>query len=97
MATRTTKHLNRVASPGLTSDGLLALILKERSKDVDEVPPGYFTTDQWAKKWGIERTRATDLLAYAVSKGHAERKTFRVMCGIKRCPVAHFRQTKKKG
>lgn len=95
MATRTTKHLNGVASPGLTPADLLALIVKERSKDVDAVPPGFLSTDQWAEKWGIERTRAADLLAYALKQGLVERQSFRIMCGKKRCPVAHFRQLKK--
>jgi hypothetical protein len=95
MATRTTKHLDRVASPGLNPADLLALIVKERSKDVDAVPPGFLTTDQWAEKWGIERTRSADLLAYAVKQGLAERQSFRIMCGKKRCPVAHFKQLKK--
>lgn len=95
MATRTTKHLDRVASSGLTPDGLLALILKERSKEVDAVPPGFLSVDGWAKKWNIQRTRAAELLAYAVTKGVVERQTYRILCGIKRCPVAHFRELKK--
>lgn len=96
MATRTTKHLNGVASPGLKADDLLNLILKERSKDVDAVPPGFLRAEAWAKKWGMERTRTMQLLTYAVEKGHVEKRVFRVMCGIKRCPVTHYRENVKK-
>ena len=95
MATRTTNNQHRVAAPRLTADDLLALIVKERAKDVDTVPPGFLRVDEWAKKWGLERNRTTDLLAYAVKQGLAERQTFRIMCGRKRCPVAHFKQLKK--
>lgn len=95
MATRTTKHINGVAAPGLNPADLLALIVKERAKEVDVAPPGFLTTDQWAEKWGIERTRSADLLAYALKQGLVERQTFRIMCGKKRCPVAHFKQLKK--
>lgn len=95
MATRTTKHINGVAAPSLTPADLLALIVRERMKDVDTVPPGFLTVEQWSKEWNLERTRTKQLLAYAVEKGHAERQTFRILCGIKRCPVAHFKQLKK--
>ena len=95
MATRTTKHLNGVASPGLTATHLLNLILKERSKDVDAVPEGFMRVEAWAKAWGIERTRAQQLVTYAVEKGVMECQSFRIICGIKRCPVKHYRPAKK--
>lgn len=85
-----------MAAPSLKASDLLALIIKERSKEVDIVPPGFMRIEAWAEKWGVERTRANDLLAYAVKAGMAERQTFRVMCGRKRCPVAHYRQVAKK-
>jgi len=84
-----------MASPGLNPADLLALMVRERSKEADAVPPGFLTTDQWSDVWGIERTRSADLLAYAVKQGLAERQTFRIMCGKKRCTVAHFKQLKK--
>ena len=95
MATRTTKHINGVAAPSLNAADLLALIVKERKKDVDAVPPGFLTVEQWSKAWNLERTRTKQLLHYAVEQGLADRQTFRIMCGIKRCPVAHFKQLKK--
>jgi hypothetical protein len=83
-----------VETAGLTAADLLGLILKERSKEVDVVPPGFLRIEGWAKEWGIERTRAQQLLVYAVEKGVMECQTFRVICGVKRCPVKHFRQKK---
>ena len=92
MATRTTKHIDRVATPGLNPVDLLALIVRERSKDVDTVEPGFHRVEHWSKLWDMERTRTIQMLVYAVQKGLAECKTYKIMCGSKRCPVKHYRQ-----
>ena len=81
-----------MAAPGLKPADLLALIIKERSKDVDAVEPGFERVEAWSERWGMERTRTIQMLNYAVERGIAECKVFRVMCGSKRCPVKHYRQ-----
>lgn len=80
MATRTTKHLDRVASPGLTSADLLRLILKERNKSADTVEPGFKGPEQFAKEWCMSGRRAQEILLEGSRLGILERKTFRVMC-----------------
>ena len=92
MATRTTKHLNRVAAPGLTSTDLLALILKEQTRDVDAVPEGWLTAQQWGEKWNLSSNRTGELLKYAVEKGLCEVRKFRITTGAKVYPVPHYRQ-----
>lgn len=78
MATRTTKHLNGVASPGLKTDDLLALIMAARSKAAEAVPPGFKNCDQWAVEWGMSSRRASEILNEGTRLGVIERKQFRV-------------------
>lgn len=92
MATRTTNNQHRVAAPSLKASDLLNLIIAERNKEVDIVPDGFLRAEAWAKAWSIERSRAQQLLAYAVERGVMECQSFRILCGIKRCPVKHYRQ-----
>ena len=95
MATRTTKHLNGVAAPGLKTDDLLAIILKEKRTELDKVPEGFFTVAQWAKKWSLCPSRTKQLIVYALEKGLVERQKFRIETGFKTYLVPHYRELKK--
>ena len=93
MATRTTKHQQRVAASNLSTDSLLNLILRERAREVDVVPPGFYRVEHYCEEMGMHRSRVSELLHYAEAKGLVERKVFKVQCGAKRYPAAHYRRT----
>ena len=95
MATRTTKHLDRVAAPGLKPDGLLSLILREINGDMDVVPPDFKTSGQYARDWRMSIRRAQELLKTATEMGVVERKDFKVLSGNRRVSVPHYRAMKK--
>lgn len=95
MATRATKHLNRVASAGVTSGELLSLIQSELNKDVDTVPPGFLTSAQYAREWRMSVRRAQELLKAAAERGVVERMDFRVLSGNRRVVFPHYRPFKK--
>ena len=88
MATRTTKHLDGVAAPGLSSKEVLSLILREINKDADVVPPGFMSSHAYAREWKMSIRRAQEILKEATERGIMERRDLRVLSGSKRvvCP-----------
>ena len=97
MATRTTKHLNRVAAPGLKTDDLLALIMAARSKAAETIPPGFKNCDEWALEWKMSPRRASELLNEGSRLGVIERKQFRVHHNDKSLRMRPYFRALKKG
>jgi hypothetical protein len=58
---------------------------------LDEVPPGWFTARQLAKKLGKSDARTGHMLGQAVQDGRAERQSFRITTGSVTRPVPHYR------
>jgi hypothetical protein len=57
----------------------------------DEVPPGWLTARELAKKIGKADSTMGKLLNRAVVEGRAERQNFRVVVGAFTRPVPHYR------
>jgi hypothetical protein len=60
----------------------------------DEVPSGWLTARQLAKKLGKSDSRTLHMLGQAVREGRAERQDFRVTTGAVTRPVPHYRLLK---
>jgi hypothetical protein len=58
---------------------LLAAILREVNKDVEAIPAGWKTIDQWAKEWGYSRSRARDYVLKGCKLGMMEGRIFRCL------------------
>ena len=98
MATRTTNNQHRVASPGLKTDELLALIMSARSKAAEIIPPGFKNCDEWAVEWHMSSRRASELLNEGTRLGVIERKQFRVHHNDRSLRMRpYFRALKKVG
>jgi hypothetical protein len=57
----------------------------------DEVPPGWLTARELAKKIGKADSTMGKLLNRAVLEGRAERQNFRIVVGAFTRPVPHYR------
>lgn len=58
----------------------------------DTVPPGWFTSDQFAEQIVRSRDAATRRLTAMVKAGRAETKAFRIPCATRTVyPVLHYR------
>lgn len=58
---------------------LLAAILREVNREVDIIPAGWMTINQWAKKWGKSRSRARDYILRGCQMGIMESRIFRCL------------------
>jgi hypothetical protein len=58
---------------------------------VDEVPRGWMTSRQLAKKLNKGESTMNHLLVRAVAEGRAERQSFRIVSGQVTRPVPHYR------
>jgi predicted ArsR family transcriptional regulator len=70
------------------------LLMQTLTKNVDVIPPGWLTSDQVAKKFGVQRSQAIKLLKDMREDGLVEAKQFRVVInkeyGVAR-PQVHYR------
>lgn len=58
----------------------------------EAVPPGWYTTEQWAQKWGYARAYAHRLLTHGVAIGRVEWRKFRVPTEMKKSyATVHYR------
>jgi len=73
---------------------LLKTILKSRNGD--EIPSGWYTSEQLCKKANLKRTSMSVLLSDAMRKGTVERKKFRVTLNG-RIRHVYFYKDKKQG
>ena len=75
-------------------DDWAKLLMQTLTKNVDVIPPGWLTSDQVAKKFGVKRCQATKLLKDMRDDGSVEAKHFRVIVnkeyGVSR-PQMHYR------
>jgi hypothetical protein len=73
---------------------ILSAILREMSKDVEVIPAGWKTIDQWAKEWGYSRSRARDYVLKGCKLGIMQGRFFRYL-HPKKGPfkVKHFAPT----
>lgn len=79
----------------MIQSGDKALLDILRHDDVEEVPKGWYTSAQWAKKWEISQQRAIVYIRRALTKGLMEHRKFRVPLGNRAYPVHHYRVVKK--
>lgn len=62
----------------------------------EPVPAGWYTTEQWAQKWGYARAYAHRLLAHGVEIGRVEWRKFRVPTETKKAyAMVHYRMKAK--
>ena len=69
----------------------LALLRREISQDVEEVPEGWRTCQQWAEAWGLSRPHTSTLIRNGVASGRVEMREFKITttAGVRRVP--HYR------
>lgn len=83
-----------MASTKSEAQRLLDLIHKERLSEVEKIPKGFYSVEQWAKKWGRARSSSRTYLDIAAEKGIMERRVFRVAIGRYYRRVSYFRAIK---
>ena len=66
-------------------------VLSESVAVAEQVPPGWFTTEQLCKKTGQSRCRVQARIRRLFARGKAEKKTFRIQLKRQVRPVAHYR------
>lgn len=71
MATRTTKGTEGVETPGLNE--LLRQLLEKEGKIA---PQGWYTANEFAKSWGLERRHCSRVLERMVGAGLMQRKKY---------------------
>jgi hypothetical protein len=65
--------------------------LREISKPIDHVPPGFKTGAEWGREWKMHPLVATRLLHKGVAAGVITRKSFRLRLQDGRSyPVPHY-------
>lgn len=69
----------------------LALLRREISGNVETVPDGWRTCQQWSEAWGLSRPHTSTLLSSGVSASRVEMREFKVQtpAGVRRVP--HYR------
>lgn len=69
----------------------LALLRRELSSDVETVPDGWRTSQQWADAWGLSRPHTFTMLSAGLSAGRVEKCDFKIQTpsGVRRVP--HYR------
>jgi hypothetical protein len=69
----------------------LALLRREMSGNVETVPDGWRTCQQWSEAWGLSRPHTSTLLSYGVSANRVEMREFKLQtpAGVRRVP--HYR------
>lgn len=88
MASR--KRKERLDSPGLDPAWFKLLTESGNDHSLDEVPPGWLTTSEIARGWGLSESYANYKIRHMVKAGHLEMKVFRVQRNVPR-PVPHYR------
>lgn len=73
------------------SKRLLDALLGHIKPKPDTIPPGFRTSLEWAKDWGMSRPSANSLLNKSVQAGMVERRDFLLLfpCGLRK--VTHYR------
>lgn len=79
----------------LEASAALAAIRKATARQLDKVPPGWRTSEEYARLWNKPEKTAAHILMTGAKAGAMERKKFVVMCGEIRRAVWHYRQKKK--
>lgn len=62
---------------------------------VEQVPPGWRTTQQWADEWGLSRPHANRIIRGALKAGLMEYRSFCIENGLVTRPEPHYRMKGK--
>jgi hypothetical protein len=81
----------RNREPAISALEALALLRREISGNVETIPDGWRTCQQWSEAWGLSRPHTSTLLSSGVSSGRVEMREFKVEtpAGVRRVP--HYR------
>lgn len=83
-----------MASSKSEAQRLLDLIHKERLSRSDKITPGFYSVEEWAKKWSRAKSSSRTYLDLAVQKGIMEKKVFKIAIGRYYRSMAYFRAIK---
>lgn len=83
-----------MASSKSEAQRLLDLIHKERLSEVEKIPPGFYSVEEWAKKWKRAVSSARTYLDLGAKKGIVEKKVFRVAIGRYYRRMSYYRAIK---
>lgn len=68
----------------------LATLQDAIAKQIDTVPDGWRTSEQWSEAWKISRRRTGELIRAGIASGNVEVRQFVVVNGPFRRPLRHY-------
>jgi len=88
MATRTTAKRTGLASADLSAKALLAALL---GVQLDTVPPGWFTSQEWCARWRLSQSRTYSVVTELTRGGKMERAVYLIQTPTGPRRVPHYR------
>lgn len=80
----------------MITSGDASLLAELKAVAQEEVPEGWFTTEQWAEKWGRSASHASLLLRKGLKAGLVELEKYRIERPSGQLyPVPHYRRVDK--
>ena len=81
-----------------SKDPVLKAVLAEIHKTVQKPDAGFYTAEQWSKRWGYatdKRSRTMELLKKAIESGILEKRFYRILTHTRIRLMAHYGKPKK--